>query len=344
MNIEKLIRPNVQKLKPYSSARDDFKENAEVYLDANENPFGDGLNRYPDPYQSRLKKVLSEQKGISPDRMLLGNGSDEVLDLVFRAFCEPGKDNIIIAPPTYGMYEVLAGVNNLEVRKANLNKDFTLNTARIISHVDENTKAVFLASPNNPTGNTFGEDAILELLDKLECLLLIDEAYLDFSGRQSWANYLEKYPKLIITQTLSKAWGMAGIRLGMCFASPDIIGVLNKIKPPYNVSKLTQDFAIKALDDKKKFGKNLEVILKEKRNLKLAFEQLSFVQKVYPSDANFWLVKVTNVRERYKSLLDNGVVVRDRSNEPLCEDCLRISVGTPQENARLLTIFKLMEK
>ncbi len=344
MNIEKLIRPNVQKLKPYSSARDDFKEKAEVYLDANENPFGDGLNRYPDPNQTRLKDVLSKQKGISPDRMLLGNGSDEVLDLIFRAFCEPGKDNVIIAPPTYGMYEVLASINNLEVKKAYLNKDFTLNTERIISLIDENTKAVFLASPNNPTGNAFEEGAILELLDKLSCLLVIDEAYVDFSSKQSWINYLERYPQLIVTQTLSKAWGMAGIRLGMCFASLDIIPVLNKIKPPYNVSKLTQDFAINALEDKGGFSKNLEVILKEKENLKLAFEQLSFVKKVYPSDANFWLIKVTNAGDRYKSLLTNGVVVRDRSNEPLCENCLRISVGTPEENGRLLRLFKLMEK
>ncbi len=344
MNIEKLIRPNVQKLKPYSSARDDFKEKAEVYLDANENPFGDGLNRYPDPNQTRLKDVLSKQKGISPDRMLLGNGSDEVLDLIFRAFCEPGKDNVIIAPPTYGMYEVLASINNLEVKKAYLNKDFTLNTERIISLIDENTKAVFLASPNNPTGNAFEEGAILELLDKLSCLLVIDEAYVDFSSKQSWINYLERYPQLIVTQTLSKAWGMAGIRLGMCFASLDIIPVLNKIKPPYNVSKLTQDFAINALEDKGGFSKNLEVILKEKENLKLAFEQLPFVIKVYPSDANFWLIKVTNAGDRYKSLLTNGVVVRDRSNEPLCENCLRISVGTPEENGRLLRLFKLMEK
>ncbi|MCD6596087.1 MAG: histidinol-phosphate transaminase [Bacteroidales bacterium] len=344
MNIEKLIRPNVQKLKPYSSARDDFKEKAEVYLDANENPFGDGLNRYPDPNQTRLKDVLSKQKGISPDRMLLGNGSDEVLDLIFRAFCEPGKDNVIIALPTYGMYEVLANINNLEVRKAYLNDDFTLNTERIISLIDENTKVVFLASPNNPTGNSFEEDTILELLDKLSCLLVIDEAYVDFSSKQSWINYLERYPQLIVTHTLSKAWGMAGIRLGMCFASSDIISVLNKIKPPYNVSKLTQDFAINALEDRGGFNKNLEVILKEKENLKLAFEQLPFVIKVYPSDANFWLIKVTNAGDRYKSLLNKGLVVRDRSKEPLCEDCLRISVGTPEENDRLLAVLNLMKK
>jgi histidinol-phosphate aminotransferase len=343
MNIEKLIRKNVLKLKPYSSARDDFKEHADIYLDANENPFGNDLNRYPDPYQKKLKNALAEIKGISPDLMLLGNGSDEVLDLIFRAFCEPGEDNVIIAPPTYGMYKVLAEVNNVEVKEVLLNKDFSLNTGKMISSADMNTKLVLLASPNNPTGNLFKKNDILQLLEKMNCLIVIDEAYIDFSDRGSWLDDLKNYPQLIVTQTLSKAWGLAGIRLGMCFASPKIIEVLNKIKPPYNVSQLSQEHALERIKDDVTLKRNLKVLREEKETIKEGFKDLSYVQKIYPSDANFWLVKVRNAPKIFKGLMNQGIVVRDRSKEPLCENCLRITTGTPEENKRLLKTLKLLD-
>ncbi len=344
MNIEKLIRKNVLKLKPYSSARDDFKHQAEVYLDANENPFGNGLNRYPDPYQKNLKNALAGIKGILPEQMLIGNGSDEVLDLIYRAFCEPDEDNVIIVPPTYGMYKVLAEVNNVEVKEVLLNDDFSLNTKKIISRADKKTKLVLLASPNNPTGNIFKKDSIRELLKELNCLIVIDEAYIDFSEEDSWLKDMEKYPQLIVTQTLSKAWGLAGIRLGICFASPRIIEILNKIKPPYNVNQLSQEFAIKSLKSQIVYNENLKIILEEKEKLKLGFENLSFVRKIYPSDANFWLIKVDDAAKIYKGLLNQGIVVRDRSKEPLCENCLRITTGTPEENKKLLKALKLMDR
>lgn len=343
MNIEKLIRKNVLKLKPYSSARDDFKARAEVYLDANENPFGNGVNRYPDPYQNKLKDALSDIKGISANQIFVGNGSDEVLDLIFRAFCEPGEDNVIIAPPTYGMYKVLAEVNNVQVEEVLLNEDFSLNTEKMISRADDKTKLVLLASPNNPTGNAFKKEDILQLLGNLSCLVVIDEAYIDFSEYDSWLNELSKYPRLVITQTLSKAWGLAGIRLGTCFASQQIVDVLNKIKPPYNVSKLSQEFALKAIRDRSAMNENLKILRKEKKKLKHGLENCLFVQKVYPSDANFWLIKVEDAEKIYRELLHQGIVVRNRSKEPLCENCLRITTGTPAENKRLLKTLKLMD-
>ncbi len=336
MNIQELIRPNVRKMKPYSSARDEFKERADIYLDANENPYDNGLNRYPDPYQKELKNLLSEIKEVSTEKMLLGNGSDEVLDLIFRAFCEPGEDNVILVPPTYGMYGVLAELNNIKTREVLLNSDFSLNTEKILAAADENTKAVFLASPNNPTGNAFAEKDVETLLENLSVLVVIDEAYVEFSGKKSWKDKIDRYPNLIVTQTLSKAYGLAGIRLGIAMASAEIIDVLNKIKPPYNVSTSTQKIALEQLKNRAAFTKRLEEILQEKQKLKKSLEQMPFTEKVYPSDANFWLVKVKDARKVYEGLLKQGIVIRDRSREPLCENCVRITVGTPDQNKKLI--------
>ncbi len=340
MKVENLVRENVKKMKAYSSARDEFQQQAAVYLDANENPNDDGLNRYPDPYQKVLKEKISEIKGIAAANILLGNGSDEVLDLIFRMFCEPKEDNIIIVPPTYGMYKVLAAVNNVAVKEVFLKDDFSLDVEGINQVVDEKTKLIFICSPNNPTGNLMRRKSIAELLKYLNCVVVIDEAYIDFCEEKSWTAQLDEFPNLIVCQTLSKAWGLAGIRLGMCFASTYIIEVLNKIKPPYNVNQLTQSTALEVLGNIKKYEEELTGILKEKQALKEALEKFSFVKKVYASDANFWLVKVTDADNLYQYLVEKGVVVRNRTKEYGCENCLRITVGTSLQNGRLIEVLK----
>lgn len=342
-NIKQFIRQNVRQMKAYSSARDEFKEKAEVYIDANENPFENGINRYPDPYQKLVKQRLSEIKKVPSENILLGNGSDEVLDLIFRAFCEPKQDNIICTPPTYGMYKVLAGLNDIELRNAVLKEDFSLDVEAVLSQIDEQTKLIFLCSPNNPTGNLIPRSQVKEILEKSNCLVVIDEAYIDFSEGISWSLSLSDNPNLIVCQTLSKAWGMAAIRLGICYASQEIIEVLNKIKPPYNVNSLTQEKALELLKDEKGFYENLQLILVEKERMKLKLEQLSFVEKIYPSDANFWLIKVDNANKRYNQLLKKGIVVRNRTNEALCENCLRITIGTQLENEKLIEVLKEIE-
>ena len=339
-NIENFIRENVKLMKAYSSARDEFTDIAEVYLDANENPFDNGINRYPDPYQKNLKKRISEIKSIPLKNIMLGNGSDEVLDLIFRAFCEPKHDNVIVTPPTYGMYKVLAGMNNVDLRPSYLDSNFNIRIKDILDQIDVNTKLIIFCSPNNPSGNTMPEEQVKELLIRSNCLVVIDEAYIDFSEDSSYLNKLDMYPNLIVCQTLSKAWGMAGIRLGICYASEAIISVLNKIKPPYNVNVLTQQKALTSLENIDNFKSHLEEILKEKKKLRAALEQINFVKIIYPSDANFWLIKVDDANKRYGQLLQKGIVVRNRTNEISCDNCLRITVGTPRENEKLIIALK----
>ncbi len=344
-NINNVVRDSVKILSPYSSARDEYVSDGSemIFLDANENPFDNGVNRYPDPYQRSLKSVLAEQKGISESNMMLGNGSDEVLDLIFRAFCEPTQDNIITLPPTYGMYKVLSGINAVENREVLLTADFEPDVPAIMEAVDKHTKLIFICSPNNPTGNAFQKEAIQKLLESFHGLLVIDEAYIDFSNRESWLNSISDYPNLIVTQTLSKAYGLAGIRLGICYASEEIIAVLNKIKPPYNVNQLTQQRALERVMDPNIVEVEVQQILKEREALIDALQGLSFVEKIFPTDANFVLVKVDNANKRYQQLLEKQVVVRNRSNQPLCENTLRFTVGTPEENNTLIAILKQLD-
>ena len=336
MNIKNLIRPNIKALTPYSSARDEFTEVADVYLDANENPFENGYNRYPDPYQIKVKERLSQIKGVGVKNMLLGNGSDEVLDLIFRAFCEPGIDNIVSHNPSYGMYPVLAEVNNININKVPLDEGFELNEEKMIEASDAQTKIFFICSPNNPSGNILAKEEIRKLLDLKKALVVIDEAYIDFADEGSWLSELDNYENLIVCQTLSKAWGLAGIRLGMCFASEEIISVLNAIKPPYNVNELTQQKALEVLNDESTFQKNLKVILDEKKKLEEILPELDCIEQVFPSDANFFLVRVQDANDLYDFLLKRKVIVRNRSKEYLCENCLRLTIGTPEENEKLI--------
>ena len=341
-NINNIIRDNVKGLKPYSSARDEYVSDGTqmIFLDANENPFENGVNRYPDPQQRDLKVVLAEQKGVNVKNMLLGNGSDEVLDLIFRAFCEPNKDNIISLPPTYGMYKVLSGINAVENREVLLTQDFELDVEDILGAVDENSKIIFICSPNNPTGNSFDEMAVLRLLNEFPGLIVIDEAYIDFSAKESWLKRLGEFPNLIITQTLSKAYGMAGIRLGLCFASQEIIAILNKIKPPYNVNGLTQKRALKQVIKTELLKSEVAEILNQKGSLLKVLNQVVFIKKIYPSDANFVLVKVDDANKRYSQLLENGIVIRNRTTQPLCENSLRFTIGTNEENLQLISALK----
>lgn len=342
INIQNLVRENVKKLKPYSSARDEYKATGTemVFLDANENPFQTDVNRYPDPHQRNVKDELAKIKGIKPEQILLGNGSDEVLDLLFRTFCEPGKDNVITLPPTYGMYKVLSEINNIENREVLLSMDFEPQVSAILDKSDANSKLLFLCSPNNPTGNTFSEEKVEELLQKFNGLVIIDEAYIDFSGKESWLNRLQDYPNLVITQTLSKAYGMAGIRLGICCASEEIIEILKKIKPPYNVNELTQQRALNRILDVENVKNEVADILKGREELFKVLLEVSYVEKIYPSDANFILVKVDNATARYDQLIEKGIVIRNRTTQPLCENTLRLTVGTTQENQKLITALK----
>ena len=341
-SIQNLIRENIKNMKPYSSARDEFKDYHQniIFLDANENPNENGVNRYPDPQQKMVKLALSEIKKVSVNQILLGNGSDEVLDLLFRAFCEPNKDNIISLPPTYGMYGVLANLNAIDNRKVFLNKDFEPHVDKILSRVDDNTKMIFLCSPNNPTGNSFAEESIFYILKNFKGIVVLDEAYIDFSENESWLSVINDYPNLVIIQTLSKAYGMAGIRLGMLYASPEIITVLNKIKPPFNVNILTQNKVLQYFTNQE-VVQNQIVIIKEQRNL--VYGQLlktNFVTKTFRTDANFILCKVDNANKRYNQFLENGIVIRNRTNDSLCENCLRITIGTAAENQILIKVLK----
>ena len=346
-NINNLIRENIKSLKPYSSARDEYKDatTAEmIFLDANENPFENGVNRYPDPQQNDVKDVLSKIKNIDKKNILLGNGSDEVLDLIFRAFCEPKEDNVLTLPPTYGMYSVLANLNNVENRKVLLNTNFQPEVAAILNVVDANSKILFLCSPNNPSGNSFTAEKVEYLLTNFKGLVVIDEAYIDFSEQESWLKRMDEFPNLVITQTLSKAFGLAGIRLGVCYASAEIIEVLNNIKPPYNINQLTQLRAINRLQNLEEVKNEISQLICERNYLKKELEKgFDFIEKVYPTDSNFLLIKVDDAAKRYKQLLEFGVVTRNRTNEPLCENCLRISVGISEENKKLIRTLKAIQ-
>tara|TARA_R110002050_G_scaffold16019_2_gene49102 strand:+ start:200576 stop:201625 length:1050 start_codon:yes stop_codon:yes gene_type:complete len=342
VDVSKLVRENVKGLQPYSSARDEYVSDGSqmIFLDANENPFENGVNRYPDPQQRGLKAVLAKQKNVSERNILFGNGSDEVLDLIFRAFCEPKIDNVITLPPTYGMYKVLSGINNIENREVLLTADFEPNVIEILNIADANSKLLFLCSPNNPTANSFSRKRITQLLTEFKGLVIVDEAYIDFSNEESWLSELKNYTNLIITQTFSKAYGMAGIRLGICYASEEVIGILNKIKPPYNVNELTQQRALDRFLKIDKVKSEVIDILKERDLLSKALVELNYVAKVYKTDANFILVKVDNATERYNQLLKKGIVVRNRTTQPLCENSLRFTVGTKEENNKLIQILK----
>jgi histidinol-phosphate aminotransferase len=344
MNIQDLIRPTIKALKPYSSARDEFQGATDnmMFLDANENPFENGVNRYPDPQQIKLKSVLSEIKRIPTRNILLGNGSDEILDLIYRAFCEPNQDNVIILPPTYGMYEVLANLNAIDIKKVNLTEDFQPKIETILNIADKNSKLLFLCSPNNPSGNSFSSKAIEELVSKFQGIVVIDEAYIDFSNEKSWISRLQEFPNLIVTQTLSKAYGMAGIRLGICYASTEIISVLNTIKPPYNINVLTQKKAIELLDVKDLATNQINNILKQREVLITELKTVRYISKIYPSNANFVLVKVDDANKRYNQLIEKGIVIRNRTTQPGCENALRLTVGTSEENSILIRTLKLL--
>lgn len=342
-NINNIIRPNVKAMKAYSSARDEFQEVNDdfIFLDANENPFNNGLNRYPDPLQRSVKSILSKIKKFPANQILLGNGSDEVLDLIFRAFCEPNQDNVIAISPSYGMYGVLAKLNAVEYRKSLLNKeDFQPNIEDIFSKVDANTKMIFLCSPNNPTGEIIKRETVLEILNRFNGLVIIDEAYIDFATEPSWIEEIKNYPNIITTQTLSKAVGLAGIRLGIIYASQEIVNVLNKIKPPYNINQLTQLKAMEILNDYDKIVATTNTIIQQKKFLENALIEISFVKKIYLSDANFILIKVDNANERYSQLVEKGIIIRNRTNDDLCKNCLRITVGTELENKKLIQTLK----
>ena len=343
-SLNKLIRENIKKLKPYSSARSEFSGMASVFLDANENAFGSPLmkwyNRYPDPLQWEVKRKISTIKNIAAENILLGNGSDECIDLLIRAFCDPQKDNIIICPPTYGMYEVYAHINDVDVKEVPLLQNFQLNLDGLEQAIDENTKLIFLCSPNNPTGNSMEREDIEVVLNNFDAIVIIDEAYINFSRYRSFLSELKDYPNLVVMQTFSKAWGLAALRLGMNFASIEIIDILNKIKPPYNINLATQELALQALDHLDDVNTMIKETVKEREELVKDLVQLPSVQKVYPSDANFVLAKMTEATSIYNYLKEKGIIVRNRSNVILCEDCLRITVGTPKENRQLLDALK----
>lgn len=343
-DLNNLLRENIKKLVPYSSARDEFKGEAQIFLDANENSFGSPLtkwyNRYPDPLQKKVKQKLSEIKGVPPENIFLGNGSDECIDILLRAFCEPGKDNIIICPPTYGMYEVSANINNVRVKKVPLTPTFQLNLPAIEEAVDEHTKIIFLCSPNNPTGNSLNKIDVEIILNNYFGLIVMDEAYINFSRFRSFTRELNDYPNICVLQTLSKAWGLAALRVGIAFASEAIIQIMNKIKPPYNINQASQELALKALEEVKQVNEMIREIVKQREDLIQLLSELSIVETIYPSDANFLLVKVSDAKGIYNFLLEKGIVVRDRSKVELCEGCLRITIGTPEENNKLIKELK----
>lgn len=343
-DLNKIIRQNIKNLKPYSSARDEFKGEASVYLDANENSFGSPLpqafHRYPDPMQYAVKMRLSEIKGVPARNIFLGNGSDEAIDILFRSFCEPGKDNVIIVPPTYGMYEVSANINDVELKRVPLTADFQLNLEGTAEAIDKNTKLIFICSPNNPTGNSINREDIETILANFNGIVVIDEAYINFSRQKTFIQELTEYANLVILQTLSKAWGLAGLRVGMAFASEEIIEVFNRVKPPYNINEASQTLALEALNNTEQVNTWIKQTLTERDNLVLSIKKLDFVLDIYPSDANFILVKTTHPNKIYEFLVSKGIIVRNRTKIELCEGCLRITVGTPLENEILINTLK----
>lgn len=339
-NLTDLLRPNIKNLTPYSSARDEFKGEANVFLDANENSYGSPLtkwyNRYPDPLQWKVKEKLSEIKGVPGSQIFLGNGSDECIDVLIRMVCDPGVDNILIVPPTYGMYQVSADINNVAVKKVPLTPEFQLDLPAIENAIDDHTKIIFLCSPNNPTGNSLHKEDIEAILNNYFGLVVIDEAYINFSRFRSYTQELVDYPNLVIMQTLSKAWGLAALRVGMAFASEEIIGVMNKVKPPYNINQASQELVLKAFEEVGQVNDMIKEIVAQRKVLTEELSKISIVKRIFPSDANFLLVQVQDARRLYEFLLLKGIVVRDRSSVTLCEGCLRITVGTEAENLDLL--------
>ncbi len=353
-DLDCLVRDNIKTLKPYSSARIEYKGNASVFLDANENSYGspvllpsasgDGpdiaFNRYPDPLQWELKSALSKIKGIPAQNIFIGNGSDEVIDLACRIFCNPEKDNIIICPPTYGMYKVCANINNVAIKEVNLTKDFQLNTEMILDNIDANTKLLFICSPNNPTGNNMNRPDIEMLLNNFRGIVLIDEAYINYSRQKTFLQELTEYENLIVMQTLSKAWGLAALRLGLAFASEKIIDLFNKVKPPYNINRASQELGLTALSRINEVNTNIKRTVDERTSLSQKFSEFDFIKIVYPSDANFILIKTSDADCLYQYLSEQKIIVRNRSKEPLCENCIRITVGTPEENNTLIKALK----
>lgn len=342
------MRENIKELVPYSSARDEFRGEAKIFLDANENSLGSPLikwyNRYPDPYQSDLKKAIGKIKGIGDEHIFLGNGSDECIDLLYRCFCEPKQDNVIICPPTYGMYKVSGNINDIEVREAQLLENFQLHLNQIEHLIDEHTKIIWICSPNNPTGNSINRDDIETILNNFNGIVVIDEAYVNFSRHKSFIQELADYPNLVVMQTFSKAWGMAALRLGMAFASAAIVSLLSKVKPPYNINKATQDIVMEALNETDQVNDMIKELVNMRDALTRVFVQMPLVEMVYPSDANFLLVKIKNAKKIYEYLLTKGIVVRDRSNVQLCENCLRITIGTEDEITLLVKAIKDYQK
>jgi histidinol-phosphate aminotransferase len=335
-NLQNITRKNIWDLSPYSSARDEFTGKASIYLDANENPFDNGLNRYPDPYQMELKEKIADIKNVKVPQIIIGNGSDEIIDLLYRAFCEPQVDEVISLSPTYGMYKVYANINNVEIKDCWLNSSFEIVEEDLLGMINDKTKMIWFCSPNNPTGNSLNPESIKKVLQNFKGLVIVDEAYIDFSSSESWVNYLDFYPNLFVMQTLSKAWGLAGLRLGMGFASPQIIALLNKIKPPYNINLLSQQTALEQLEFLDQKNAQVDTILQQRDWLSQELKQLKKVHEVYPTDANFVLVKMDNATDIYKKMVEKSIILRNRSTVKLCLDCIRITVGTPEENKELL--------
>ena len=344
--IEKLVRPMIREITPYRSARDEFEDfdAKKIFLDANENPFDNGVNRYPDPLQRNLKQTLAKIKQVNEEQILLGNGSDEVLDLIIRTFCEPGEEEVLVLPPTYGMYAVLAKLNNISVKEVPLNKNFEIEIDSVIKAVNPKTKIIFVCSPNNPSGNAIPFDQIKELLESFSGIIVIDEAYIDFSQEKSALSILDEYPQLFVCQTFSKAYGLAGIRLGMCFANPLVIDYFNKIKPPYNVNSLTQSRALVKLGETESIKDQVIELISERKMLEQELKQFDFVTKIYPSDANFLLVVVDNANKRYDQFLNAGIVLRNRSYLQGCKNALRVSIGTREENIKFIKICKTIDQ
>ncbi len=342
--LDNILRKNIKELVPYSSARDEFKGEASIFLDANENSFGSPLdqnyNRYPDPLQLKVKKRLSEIKGVPVKNIFLGNGSDEAIDILFRAFCNPGIDNVITLPPTYGMYEVSANINDVEVRKIPLKTDYQLNMDAIAEAIDDHTKIIFICSPNNPSGNSIDRQDIETIIANFNGLVVIDEAYINYSRQKTFIQELTEYSNLVVLQTLSKAWGLAGLRIGMAFGSEEIIEIFNKVKPPYNINEASQELAFEALKRVDQVNNWIKETVAERIKLIDKLSQYALVKKIYPSDANFILVKTTNPTGIYSHLVSLGIIVRDRSKVELCDGCLRITIGTPKENIELLNALK----
>ena len=341
ITLEKLVRPNIWSLAPYSSARDEYSgKEAHVFLDANENPYNAPYNRYPDPLQRELKKLLSRVKGVPEDMIFLGNGSDEAIDLVYRVFCIPGKDNVVSIAPTYGMYQVCADINDVECRQVLLDDNFQLHADQLLTACDERTKVIWICSPNNPTGNSLDRNEILKVIEGFDGVVVVDEAYSDFAQQQSLRKELPTHPNLIILQTMSKAWGSAAIRLGMAFASPEIIAIYNKVKYPYNVNLLTQQQAMEALKDPFEVDKWVKTLLEERNHLIQSFLELPICEQVYKTDANFFLARMTDAQRIYDYLVDKGIIVRNRTRVQLCHNCLRVTIGTRSENSELLSALR----